>query len=113
MAMMAEAPTSRAAWITLRPTPPAPTTATVSPICTLARLNTAPAPVTTPQPMGAAASQLTENGPGGAGNEREHATVAELLSVDRRTTGRIGQTPITRQVTLQRIAHDILETKPP
>ena len=65
------------------------------------------------QPLGAAASQLTENGPGGAGNEREHATVAELLSVDRRTTGRIGQTPITRQVTLQRIAHDILETKPP
>ena len=65
------------------------------------------------QPLGATASQLTQNGPRGAGNEREHATVAELLSVERRTTGRIDQAPVTRQVILQRIAHDILETKPP
>ena len=32
-----------------RPTPPAPNTATLSPGCTLARLNTEPMPVTTPQ----------------------------------------------------------------
>ena len=34
-----------------RPTPPAPNTATLSPGCTLARLNTEPMPVTTPQAM--------------------------------------------------------------
>ena len=38
------------------PMPPAPITATVSPGCTLARLSTAPAPVTTAQPMRQAAS---------------------------------------------------------
>ena len=65
------------------------------------------------QPLGAGASQLTQNGPRGAGNEREHATVAEFLSVEGRTTSRIGQAPVARQVVLQRIAHDILETKPP
>ena len=64
MAMMAEAPTSRAAWMTLSPTPPAPITATVSPICTLARLNTAPVPVTTPQPISAAAARGISAGTG-------------------------------------------------
>ena len=34
-----------------RPTPPAPNTAALSPGCTLARLNTEPMPVTTPQAM--------------------------------------------------------------
>ena len=65
------------------------------------------------QPLGATASQLTQNAPRRAGNEREHATVAELLSIERRIIGRTGQAPATRQVILQRIAHDILETKPP
>ena len=61
---MADAPTSLAAWITFSPTPPAPMTATVSPICTLARLNTAPAPVTTPQPIRAAAARGISAGTG-------------------------------------------------
>ena len=39
--------------------PPAPITATVWPGCTLARLSTAPAPVTTAQPMRQAASNGT------------------------------------------------------
>ncbi len=65
------------------------------------------------QPLGVAASQSTQSGPRGAGDEREHATGAELLPVERRHAGRLGQAPITGQVTLQRIAHDILETKPP
>lgn len=30
------------------------------------------------EPLGATASQSTQNGPRGAANEREHATVAEL-----------------------------------
>ncbi len=38
-------------WITLSPTPPTPNTAAVSPGWTLARLRTAPTPVSTPQPM--------------------------------------------------------------
>ena len=41
----------RSPWITLRPTPPTPKTAAVSPGRTLARLSTAPTPVSTPQPM--------------------------------------------------------------
>ncbi len=45
------APASRRPWITLRPTPPTPKTAAVSPGDTRARLRTAPTPVTTPQPM--------------------------------------------------------------
>src|ERR1039458_1207685 len=50
-AMIRLAPASRSPWITLRPTPPTPNTAAVSPACTLARLSTAPTPVSTPQPM--------------------------------------------------------------
>ena len=64
------------------------------------------------QPLGAGASQSTQNGPRCAGNEREHATAAELLPVERRRAGLVRQACI-RQVILQRIAHDILETKPP
>src|ERR1700683_3246226 len=45
------APTMRRPWITLRPTPPTPKTAAVSPGFTLARFSTAPTPVSTPQPM--------------------------------------------------------------
>mmetsp|Transcript_16402 Transcript_16402/g.18241 ORF Transcript_16402/g.18241 Transcript_16402/m.18241 type:complete len:213 (+) Transcript_16402:3-641(+) len=47
--MMREAPASRAPWMALRPTPPRPNTATVSPACTFAVLNTALYPVVTPQ----------------------------------------------------------------
>ena len=64
------------------------------------------------QPLGAAGSQLTQNGPRGSGNEREHATAAELLPVERRRAGLVRQASI-RQVIFQRIAHDILETQPP
>ena len=46
----------RAAWMTDCPMPPAPITTTVWPGCTFARLRTAPAPVTTAQPMRQAAS---------------------------------------------------------
>lgn len=52
------------------------------------------------EPLGATASQSSQNGPRGAGNEREHATVAELLSVERRTTRHIRQALITRQMIL-------------
>ena len=45
------APAMRSPWITLRPTPPTPKTAAVSPGFTLARFRTAPTPVRTPQPM--------------------------------------------------------------
>ena len=43
-AMILPAPTMRAAWIVLSPTPPQPHTATLAPGGTLARLNTGPAP---------------------------------------------------------------------
>ncbi len=54
------------------------------------------------EPLGATASQSTQNGPRGAANanEREHATVAELLPVERRTTRHIRQALITRQMIL-------------
>ena len=48
-AMILPAPTSLAAWIVLSPTPPQPHTATLAPGGTLARLNTGPAPASTPQ----------------------------------------------------------------
>jgi hypothetical protein len=47
--MIFPAPIRRAAWIVLSPTPPAPHTATLAPGGTLARLNTGPAPASTPQ----------------------------------------------------------------
>ena len=50
-ATMRVAPAIRRPWITLRPTPPTPNTAAVSPGRTRARLSTAPTPVSTPQPM--------------------------------------------------------------
>ena len=50
MAMMRPAFAWRAPWITARPMPPRPNTATESPACTLAVLCTAPMPVVTPQP---------------------------------------------------------------
>ena len=56
---------------------------------------------------------MTKNGSRRTGNEREHATVTELLLIKRRPVGRARQASINRQVILQRIAHDILETKPP
>ena len=50
MAMMRPALACTAPWITARPMPPRPNTATVSPAFTLAVLCTAPMPVVTPQP---------------------------------------------------------------
>ena len=49
--MIRSAPTICAPWITLRPIPPNPKTATVLPGSTLASKATAPTPVVTPQPM--------------------------------------------------------------
>ena len=49
----------------------------------------------------------------GTGNEREHATVTELLPIKCRPIGCVGQASIDRQVILQCIAHDILEPEPP
>ena len=57
---MRPAAASRAAWITDWPMPPAPMTTTVWPGCTLARLSTAPVPVTTAQPMRHATSSGTD-----------------------------------------------------
>jgi hypothetical protein len=48
--MMRAAPARAAPWMTLRPTPPQPQTATTSPGCTLAVLIAAPTPVMTPHP---------------------------------------------------------------
>ncbi len=56
IAMMRCAPAMRAPWITLRPTPPQPNTATDEPGLTFAVLNTAPTPVVTAQPTRAARS---------------------------------------------------------
>ena len=51
MPMILSAPTIFAPWITFRPMPPRPNTATVAPASTLAVNRTAPMPVVTPQPM--------------------------------------------------------------
>ena len=59
MTTMRPAAAMRAAWMVDWPMPPAPMTATVWPGWTLARLSTAPAPVTTAQPMRQAASNGT------------------------------------------------------
>ena len=59
MATMRPAPAMRAPWITFRPTPPQPNTATEAPGFTLAVLNTAPTPVVTAQPTSAARSSGT------------------------------------------------------
>ena len=50
IAMIRPAFAWRAPWITARPIPPRPNTATLSPVCTFAVLWTAPMPVVTPQP---------------------------------------------------------------
>ena len=50
MARMRPALAWRAPWITARPMPPRPNTATLSPSLTLAALRMAPMPVVTPQP---------------------------------------------------------------
>ena len=55
-AIILEALTNLAPMMTLRPTPPQPTTATVLPGCTLAENTTAPTPVGTQQPIIAATS---------------------------------------------------------
>ena len=51
MTTMRPAAAMRAAWMAAWPMPPAPMTTTVCPGCTRARLSTAPAPVTTAQPI--------------------------------------------------------------
>ena len=61
-AMISPAPAMRAPWITLRPTPPQPTTATVSPFLIEAVFNAAPVPVSTPQPMSAATFMSRSSG---------------------------------------------------
>ena len=53
MAMMRDAPATRAPWITDVPTPPQPITATVAPGVTCAVLSAAPNPVVNPQPISA------------------------------------------------------------
>jgi hypothetical protein len=56
MAMIRSAPASAAPFTVDSPTPPQPITATVEPGSTFAALNTAPTPVSTPQPTSAARS---------------------------------------------------------
>ena len=55
---------SFAPWITLRPTPPQPNTATLMPISALGLFMTPPTPVVTEQPMRAATSMGTSSGIG-------------------------------------------------
>ena len=57
-AMMVRAPAMRAPWMAPDPTPPHPTTTTVSPGLTLARSTADPNPVEMPQLMSAAAFML-------------------------------------------------------
>ena len=64
------------------------------------------------QPLCVTASQSTQDGTGRAGNERKHATGAEILDVERRRPDRLTQAPGIRQVALQRIAHDVLQAQP-
>ena len=54
-AMIRRAPATRAPWIALMPMPPTPSTATVSPTVTCARLTAEPKPVATPQDTSATA----------------------------------------------------------
>ncbi len=61
-AMIRPAPAMRAPWMTLRPTPPQPMTATVSPGEMSAVFMAAPTPVRTPQPMRAADCSGTSSG---------------------------------------------------
>ena len=59
-AMMLRAPAMRAPWMAPEPTPPQPTTTTVSPGLTLARSTAEPKPVAMPQLMSAAAFMLSQ-----------------------------------------------------
>ena len=61
-AMISPAPLMRAPWMTLRPTPPQPMTATVSPFLMSAVFIAAPTPVSTPHPMRAATLMSTSSG---------------------------------------------------
>ena len=61
-ARIGEAPAIRAAWMALIPTPPQPTTTTVSPADTPAVLVTAPEPVRTPHPRRDASIRSTSSG---------------------------------------------------
>ena len=54
----------RAPWMTLRPTPPQPKTATVMPTRASGLLMTEPTPVVTQQPMRAATGMGTSSGMG-------------------------------------------------
>src|SRR4051812_9797666 len=65
-AMILLAPASAAPWMTLRPMPPTPITATLAPSGTRARCSTAPTPVRTPQPTSAAEASGTSGGIGTA-----------------------------------------------
>ena len=65
-ATIVPAPTSRSAWIALSPMPPTPITTARSPASTCTRLNTAPAPVSTPQPIRQAEARGTSFGIGTA-----------------------------------------------
>ena len=60
--MIVLAPASRAPWITFSPTPPHPSTATLSPGCTCATFNADPTPVITPHPVIAATGNGTPSG---------------------------------------------------
>src|SRR5436190_20496574 len=62
MAIMQLAPAMRSACMTFSPTPPTPNTAAVWPRSTLARLNTDPTPVRTPQPTRQADDNGTSSG---------------------------------------------------
>ena len=56
------APATTAPWIALRPTPPHPITATLSPAAMSAEFTAAPNPVSTPQPISAACGKPTSSG---------------------------------------------------
>ena len=91
---------ARAPWITLRPMPPTPITTTDWPWVTLARLNTAPTPVSTPQPMSEAEVNGTSSGIGIGGRglddrlldeDRRVGELERLLAVDGERPGELAE----------------------
>ena len=85
---MGVAPAMRAAWTMFRPTPPQPSTATLSPARTCATLITEPTPVITPQPLIAATGKGTASGIGVTASLRTSARPDSVPMLKDRSTGR-------------------------
>ncbi len=72
----------------LSPTPPQPSTATLSPRCTRATLTTEPKPVITPQPLIAATAKGTPSGMGVTASFRTSVSPESVPMLNERSIGR-------------------------